>query len=476
MNSDTVPATEAAVDTIKRFAMFACTAQQNCQTLFSLISIARDTSEAIHRLIHQFDTHDLEEEKRWMAFDRYNAMLDALESVLRDCSGVIARDHGQFDSVLQSWSQDRAVLRRSLDTLQAAPFDEDQGSLDRAEHFRATFRHDDMSWLETLCDHVKIRMNATGSNNGSHNARSALTMLLELQSQLNWSPEALEVTNELAASIYLVLGSQQDTHNQSAWEIIDRSGSTILHAITSGDFRDLPAVDIKLAAPGKVLHPVMSSEEPVTAGDTKTMFLKPLDPTPSQSLHPDLSPLNSIKVDSLYRAAPEAQGMVNGDTIKLDSQPFEFGEYADVYRGKWVGPSVKEIVVAVKIFHRRASAKNGKHVDQRFEQEIYILHRVRHTRIVPLYGFMASQGIDRDSRLRLVSPYYKNGNLRTYLGNNPGATKLELLYQAAQGLDYLHSYKPFAIAHLDVKAENVLITDEGESLVAITIQSRMKAR
>ncbi|KAG8870633.1 hypothetical protein FRB97_009581 [Tulasnella sp. 331] len=78
---------------------------------------------------------------------------------------------------------------------------------------------------------------------------------------------------------------------------------------------------------------------------------------------------------------------------------------------------------------------------------------------------MASRNALGGDRPLLVSPYYKNKNLRIYLHSNPGANKLDLLYQAAEGLDYLHSHKPFPIAHLDMKAENVLITDEGEASI-----------
>jgi len=65
----------------------------------------------------------------------------------------------------------------------------------------------------------------------------------------------------------------------------------------------------------------------------------------------------------------------------------------------------------------------------------------------------------------LVAPYYVNGNLSVYLHKNQDADKLTLLYQAAQGLNYLHSFTPSSIVHLDVKAENILINDEREASI-----------
>lgn len=79
MESDPPPITQVAVETIRRFARTACTVQRNSQTLFNLISTARDVCEVIHSLIRQCDNLELSEDQRWKAFDGYNAMLDGLE-------------------------------------------------------------------------------------------------------------------------------------------------------------------------------------------------------------------------------------------------------------------------------------------------------------------------------------------------------------------------------------------------------------
>ncbi|KAG9021346.1 hypothetical protein FRB95_002341 [Tulasnella sp. JGI-2019a] len=80
MKFEPLPATQAAADTIQRFATIACTAQRNCQTLFTLISTARDVCDDINALIHRFDDAELPKDTRWGACDRYNTMLDTLES------------------------------------------------------------------------------------------------------------------------------------------------------------------------------------------------------------------------------------------------------------------------------------------------------------------------------------------------------------------------------------------------------------
>ncbi len=58
--------------------------------------------------------------------------------------------------------------------------------------------------------------------------------------------------------------------------------------------------------------------------------------------------------------------------------------------------------------------------------------KMHHRRITPLYGYMASKNVLGGDRPLLVSPYYKNKNLRMYLHSNPNVDKLNLV---RDGLD-----------------------------------------
>ncbi|KAG9022324.1 hypothetical protein FRB95_000349 [Tulasnella sp. JGI-2019a] len=117
MTSKPFAATQGVVDTIQRFATTACTARRNCQTLFTLISTARDVCHNINNLIHQFDDAELPKDTRWDAFDRYNRMLDTLESVLEDCDSIPADESAAFNPDFRSWTKNREMLRRSITTL-----------------------------------------------------------------------------------------------------------------------------------------------------------------------------------------------------------------------------------------------------------------------------------------------------------------------------------------------------------------------
>lgn len=69
----------------------------------------------------------------------------------------------------------------------------------------------------------------------------------------------------------------------------------------------------------------------------------------------------------------------------------------------------------------------------------------------------------------MVSPWYENGNVNTYL-RKLGASgtierRLKLLVEVAAGLNYLHNFS-FPVVHGDLKGANILVNDSGEAALA----------
>lgn len=181
--------------------------------------------------------------------------------------------------------------------------------------------------------------------------------------------------------------------------------------------------------------------------------------------------------------APEAEEIADARTIQLESKPFAFGGCADVYRGTWKPSwSKTNVSVAVKVLRFSGMSKEGNQdyakqmakIDRRLAREMFVWQKARHPNLTPLLGFMRStNSILLGDCPFLVSPYYKNGNMNAYLGKHPNADVLAILRQAASGLNFLHTFEPFPIAHLDIKGENILINDAEEASICDFGVSRM---
>ncbi|KAG8932391.1 hypothetical protein FRC01_014235 [Tulasnella sp. 417] len=118
---------------------------------------------------------------------------------------------------------------------------------------------------------------------------------------------------------------------------------------------------------------------------------------------------------------------------------------------------------ALKVVRRFVAGENDpvtvlERINARLNQEAITWAGVHHPNTVPLLGVIFSPVH------ALVLPWYRNGNLRTYLASYPAANKLKLINDIAQALGHLHSRTP-KIIQADLKPENVLISDQGDALI-----------
>ncbi|KAG8918450.1 hypothetical protein FRC01_001846 [Tulasnella sp. 417] len=119
--------------------------------------------------------------------------------------------------------------------------------------------------------------------------------------------------------------------------------------------------------------------------------------------------------------------------------------------------------VALKVVRRFVAGENDpvavlERINARLNQEAITWAGVHHPNTVPLLGVIFSPVH------ALVLPWYRHGNLRTYLASYPAANKLKLINDIAQALGHLHSRTP-KIIQADLKPENVLISDQGDALI-----------
>ncbi|KAG8913549.1 hypothetical protein FRC02_005402, partial [Tulasnella sp. 418] len=88
--------------------------------------------------------------------------------------------------------------------------------------------------------------------------------------------------------------------------------------------------------------------------------------------------------------------------------------------------------------------------------EVNIWRRLNHPNVAPLLGISAP----RREPPSLISPWYENGSLTTYLQSFPAANRLYILSDLCDGLAYLHCLH---IVHGDIKPENVLVDSDGRA-------------
>ncbi|KAH7447055.1 hypothetical protein KP509_01G089300 [Ceratopteris richardii] len=101
-----------------------------------------------------------------------------------------------------------------------------------------------------------------------------------------------------------------------------------------------------------------------------------------------------------------------------------------------------------------------------FHSEVNMLAGVEHLNLVKLIGYL-EEGNERI----IVEEYVSNGNLRQHLDCELGTvldlfTRLDIAIDVSHALTYLHVYADQPIIHRDVKASNILLTDNLRAKVA----------
>lgn len=135
------------------------------------------------------------------------------------------------------------------------------------------------------------------------------------------------------------------------------------------------------------------------------------------------------------------------------------GGFGNVYYGRLEDNSE----VAVKM--RSESSSHG--LDE-FLAEVNSLTKVHHRNLVSLVGYCWEK-----EHLALVYEYMSQGNLCDHLRGKNGvheplnwATRVRVVLEAAQGLDYLHKGCSLPIIHRDVKTNNILIGQNLQAKIA----------
>ena len=114
--------------------------------------------------------------------------------------------------------------------------------------------------------------------------------------------------------------------------------------------------------------------------------------------------------------------------------------------------------VALKVLMPELAAALGP---ERFQREIKLAARLQHSHILGVFDSGEAAG-----RLWFTMPFVEGQSLRDRLRRErqlPVDDALRIAREAAAALDYAHRH---GVVHRDIKPENILLTSEGETLVA----------
>jgi len=158
---------------------------------------------------------------------------------------------------------------------------------------------------------------------------------------------------------------------------------------------------------------------------------------------------------------------LTGQVVKAEAHCSAVGTFADIWRGTITTSNQghsQDRVVAAKVYRGPADQTTRN----RILREMGILNAMRHPNIMPLLGI--SLDFDGPQRPCLISPYYRHGDIISYLKGHQNAEIVPLIAQVAGALSYLHDR---SVVHGNIKGTNVLINDNFEAILTDFRRSRI---
>ncbi|KAJ7730854.1 kinase-like domain-containing protein [Mycena maculata] len=138
-----------------------------------------------------------------------------------------------------------------------------------------------------------------------------------------------------------------------------------------------------------------------------------------------------------------------------EEQPTFGGGFGDIFRARYNNQTV-----ALKHMRHFLRGEDLRRIRLKFCREALVWKDLDHQHILTFIG------IDRDSfpsSLCMVSPWMEHGTVLNYLKDHGHGNVDKLLFQIAQGLQYLHSHN---IVHGDLRGANILIDEHWSARLA----------
>ncbi|KAK0475676.1 kinase-like domain-containing protein, partial [Armillaria luteobubalina] len=148
-----------------------------------------------------------------------------------------------------------------------------------------------------------------------------------------------------------------------------------------------------------------------------------------------------LKVAETYLVVPTS--LMISNVRQNPRYPINGGAYADIYRGRMRGIDI--CLKVLRIFSHGEMKPRGD--IRKFCREVLVWRNLRHPNVLPFIG------VNDDvfyPGFCLISPWMKNGDIISFLRQNPGHNRIQCIREVANGLHYLHSHDP-PVVHADIR-------------------------
>ncbi|KAJ7269932.1 kinase-like domain-containing protein [Mycena rebaudengoi] len=145
---------------------------------------------------------------------------------------------------------------------------------------------------------------------------------------------------------------------------------------------------------------------------------------------------------------------ISGITAR-DDHPLFTGGFGDIFQASIAGKKIA--LKRIRMFYRDEAQRR---IRTQICKEALIWQSLQHPSILPFIG------IDQETfpgYLCLASPWMEQGTVLKYLESHGTANVDRLLFEIADGLQYLHSQK---VVHGDLRGANILISNEWSACLA----------
>ncbi|PBK64321.1 kinase-like protein, partial [Armillaria solidipes] len=125
----------------------------------------------------------------------------------------------------------------------------------------------------------------------------------------------------------------------------------------------------------------------------------------------------------------------------------------DIYQGRMKGIDI--CLKVLRIFTNGEMKPRGD-IRKKFCSEVLVWRNLEHPNVLRFVG--VNEDLFYPS-FCLISPWMKNGDIISFLSQNPGHDRMQCIREVANGLHYLHSHDP-PVIHADIRGANILVTED----------------